>query len=185
MMKQRRGRREFLHLTGGGIAALAGGAWPGAAMAAEGPDADLVVFNAKVYTVDSRAPKAEAFAVKAGRFSAVGTTAEMKALIGKGTQTFDAKQMTIVPGFIDCHNHAPGEVLLYEVLVGNPYVVEFVTIDSIVEKLRSKAAQTPPGTWVEGYFFDDTKVKDNRLLNGYSQEHTESSGRNLRPRLKR
>jgi predicted amidohydrolase YtcJ len=165
MMNHRNGRREFLNWTGAGIAALAGGAWPGAAMAAEGQDADLVVFNAKVYTVDPRAPKVEAFAVKAGRFTAVGSSAEMKALIGKGTQTFDAKQMTIVPGFIDCHNHAPGEVLLYEAIVGNPYVVEFVTIGSIVEKLRSKAAQTPPGTWVEGYFFDDTKVKDNRLLN--------------------
>jgi predicted amidohydrolase YtcJ len=165
MMNHRSGRREFLNLTGAGIAALAGGAWPGTAMAAEGQDADLVVFNAKVYTVDPRSPKAQAFAVKAGRFTAVGSTPEMKALIGKGTQTLDAKQMTIVPGFIDCHNHAPGEVLLYEVIVGNPYVVEFVTIDSIVEKLRSKAAQTPPGTWVEGYFFDDTKVKDNRLLN--------------------
>jgi predicted amidohydrolase YtcJ len=165
MRNHQHGRREFLNLTGAGIAALAGGAWSGTGMAAEGQDADLVVFNAKVYTVDSRAPRAEAFAVKAGRFTAVGTTAEIKALTGKGTQTFDAKQMTIVPGFIDCHNHAPGEVLLYEVLVGNPYVVEFVTIDSIVEKLRAKAAQTPPGTWVEGYFFDDTKVKDNRLLN--------------------
>src|SRR5713226_5936709 len=165
MMNHRNSRREFLNLTGAGIAALVGGAWPDTAMAGEGQDADLVVFNAKVYTVDPRAPKVQAFAVKAGRFTAVGRTPEMKALIGKGTQTFDAKQMTIVPGFIDCHNHAPGEVLLYEVIVGNPYVVEFVTIDSIVEKLRSKAAQTPPGTWVEGYFFDDTKVKDNRLLN--------------------
>ena len=154
-----------MNLTGVGIAALAGGAWPGAAAADEGPDTDLVVFNAKVYTVDSRAPKAEAFAVKAGRFTALGSTGEMKALIGKGTQTLDARRMTVVPGFIDCHNHAPGNVLLYEVLVGNPYVVEFVTIDSIVGKLRAKAAQTPPGTWVEGYFFDDTKVKDNRLLN--------------------
>jgi predicted amidohydrolase YtcJ len=154
-----------MNLTGAGISALVGAAWPGTAAAEEGHDADLVVFNAKVYTVDSRAPKVEAFAVKAGRFTAVGTTAEMKALIGKGTQTLDAKQMTVVPGFIDCHNHAPGDVLLYNVLVGNPYVVEFVTIDSIVDKLRSKAAQTPPGTWVEGYFFDDTKVKDNRLLN--------------------
>src|SRR5713226_2054515 len=165
MMNHRNSRREFLNLTGAGIAALVGGAWPDTAMAGEGQDADLVVFNAKVYTVDPRAPKVQAFAVKAGRFTAVGRTPEMKALIGKGTQTFDAKQMTFVPGFIDCHNHAPGEVLLYEVIVGNPYVVEFVTIDSIVEKLRSKAAQTPPGTWVEGYFFDDTKVKDNRLLN--------------------
>jgi hypothetical protein len=165
MMNHRNSRREFLNLTGAGIATLVGGAWPGTAAAAEGPDADMVVFNAKVYTVDPRTPKVEAFAVKAGRFTAVGSTAEMKALIGKGTQTLDAKQMMVVPGFIDCHNHAPGDVLLFEVLVGNPYVVEFVTIDSIVEKLRAKAAQTPPGTWVEGYFFDDTKVKDNRLLN--------------------
>src|SRR5579862_499462 len=164
-MNHRSSRRGFMNLTGAGIAALVGGAWPDTAQAAEGQDADLVVLNAKVYTVDSRVPRVEAFAVKAGRFIAVGNTAEMKALIGKGTETFDAKQMAVVPGFIDCHNHAPGNVLLYEVIVGNPYVVEFVTIDNIVEKLRSKAAQTPSGTWVEGYFFDDTKVKDDRLLN--------------------
>jgi len=153
-----------MNLTGLGMAGLAGGPWLSAA-AAEGQDPDLVVFNAKVYTVDSRTPKAEAFAVKANRFLAVGSTAEMRGLIGKGTQTWDAKQMTIVPGFIDCHNHAPGEVLLYNVLVGNPYVVEFVTIGSIIAKLRAKAQQTPPGTWVEGFFFDDTKVKDGRMLN--------------------
>jgi predicted amidohydrolase YtcJ len=40
-----------------------------------------------------------------------------------------------------------------------------VTIKSIVDKLRAKAQKTPPGTWVEGYFFDDTKVKDKRELN--------------------
>src|SRR5579864_7295930 len=105
MMNQQCSRRGFMNLTGAGIAALAGGAWPATAAVDEGRDADLVVFNAKVYTVDSRAPKVEAFAVKAGRFAAIGNTAAMKALIGKGTQTFDAKQMAVVPGFIDCHNH--------------------------------------------------------------------------------
>src|SRR4030095_1149995 len=104
-----------------------------------GLEPDLVVFNAKVYTVDSRNPRAEAFAVKAGRFVAVGSTRDMSALARKNTQTYDAQQMTIVPGFIDCHNHAPGTTLLYEVLVGNPYEVEFVTISSIVEKLRARA----------------------------------------------
>jgi len=150
-------RRGFLGLAGAGIAS--------GILAAETSDADLVVINAKVYTVDSRAPQAEAFAVKSGRFTAVGSNAEIKALAGKSTQTFDARRMTIVPGFIDCHNHAPGNVLLYEVVVGNPYVVEFVTIASIVDKLRARARETPPGTWVEGYFFDDTKLKDNRPLN--------------------
>ena len=165
MTNHRHSRREFLSLTGAGITGVLSGPWLGAAAAAEAQDADLVVFNAKVYTVDSRAPKAEAFAVKAGRFTAVGSNADIRALIGKGTQTFDARKMTIVPGFIDCHNHAPGNTLLYDVIVGNPYVVEFVTISSIVDKLRAKARETPPGTWVEGYFFDDTKVKDNRQLN--------------------
>ena len=165
MKKNRHSRREFMGFTGAGIAAAFAGPWAGLAAAAESQDADLVVFNAKVYTVDSSLPRAEAFAIKAGRFAAVGSSADMKALIGKQTQTFDAKQMTIVPGFVDTHNHAPGNVLVYEVLVGNPYVVEFVTIDSIVDKLRARARETPPGTWVEGFFFDDTKVKDNRLIN--------------------
>jgi len=144
---------------------LGAGAWLKAAGAVGVRDADLVVLNAKVYTVDPKVPQAEAFAVKNGRFMAVGNTADMKALAGKNTQILDAQRMTVAPGFIDCHNHAPGNTLLYEVLVGNPYEVELVTIDSIIGKLRARAQQTPPGTWVEGYFFDDTKVKDQRALN--------------------
>lgn len=164
MRKHSQSRREFMGLAGAaGIAGAVG--LPLLADDLQGRGADLVVFNAKVYTVDSNMPKAEAFAVKAGRFAAVGTTEDIKTFIGKGAQTIDAKQMTVVPGFIDTHNHAPGNVLLYEVLVGNPYVVEFETIASIVDKLRAKARETPAGTWVEGYFFDDTKVKDNRELN--------------------
>src|SRR5262245_24135594 len=169
-MSHRRSRREFMGLTSAGLGAAASGPWlgvaPTVAAALDDPqDADLVVFNAKVYTVDASQPRAEAFAVKAGRFLAVGSTQDIKGLIGKSTQTFDARQMTVVPGFTDCHNHAPGTTLLYEVIVGNPYEVEFVSIRSIVEKLRAKAKETPPGTWVEGYFFDDTKVSDKRELN--------------------
>jgi len=59
---------------------------PPLARGLQGREADLVVFNAKVYTVDLRAPNAETFAVEAGRFAAVGTTEDMKAFIGKRTQ---------------------------------------------------------------------------------------------------
>jgi len=130
-------------------------------------DADLIVWNANVHTVDSGMPSAQAFAVKDGRFAAIGTNNEAKAWSGKRTETIDARRMTIVPGFIDGHNHAPGEMLLYEVVVGNPYEVEFVNIASIIEKLRAKAQQTQPGFWVEGQLYDDTKVKDKRQINIY------------------
>jgi predicted amidohydrolase YtcJ len=159
-MKSRHSRREFMGLLAAGPAALT----PLASAAFASTDPDLVVFNAKVYTVDPQMPRAEAFAVSAGRFVAVGSSEDIKSLAGRRTRTYDAQQMTIVPGFIDAHNHAPGAILLYEVLVGNPYDVEFVTVDSIVGKLQARARQTPPGTWVEGFFFDDTKVKDNRTL---------------------
>ncbi|HUQ18906.1 MAG TPA: amidohydrolase [Gemmatimonadaceae bacterium] len=127
-------------------------------------DPDLIVLNARVYTIDTAMPRTEAFAIHDGRFVAIGTTGDIRSLAGKRTQTIDAQRMTIVPGFTDCHVHALGGLLLYETVVGNPFEVEFVTIASIVDKLRAAAQKSPTGQWVEGYFFDDTKVKDNQPL---------------------
>src|SRR6478752_8983135 len=168
-------RREFAKVAGAALAGLAAApsiaANPRSAQTAPpiatsgGRDPDAIVVNAKVYTMDTRAPRAEAFAVTAGKFTAVGSTSDIRNLAGKSTQTFDAKGMTVVPGFIDCHNHAGGETLLNEVLVGNPFEVEFVSIRSIIGKLRERAQQTPSGQWVEGFFFDDTKLSDKRALN--------------------
>ena len=138
MADSRPNRRTFINVTSAAFAALTGApelagsaqSVPPARQAAApgGQDPDLIVINAKVYTMDTRAPRAEAFAVTAGRFTAVGSTSDIRGLAGKNTRTFDARGMTVVPGFIDCHNHAGGEMLLNEVLVGNPFEVEFVSI---------------------------------------------------------
>lgn len=164
MMNRHSGnRRDFMRIAALGTAGAVGAGWNGMLIAGM-IDPDLVVVNAKVYTVDGRMPTAQGFAVRDDRFVAVGSSEAMRALAGKSTTIFDARGMTVVPGFIDCHNHAVGETLLYDVLVGNPFDVEYVTIDSIVAKLRARAAKTPPGQWVDGYFFDDTKLKDGRAL---------------------
>src|ERR1043165_8026225 len=170
-MSDRHSRREFMGITAAAAVGVLGRPWGGNARAFAAllppADPDLVGINAKVYTMDPMTPRVEAFAVKGGRIGAIGRTTDIRGLAAKGTQTFDAKQMTIVPGFIDTHNHAGGTTLLYEVLVGNPFEVEFVTIASIVDKLKAKARETPAGTWVEGYFHDDTKLKDKRPLNAH------------------
>ena len=177
-MADRRTRREFMGLTVAGTAGALTPSWLGAApgsfasgafgsggfVSSAALDPELVVVNARVYTMERATPRAQAFAVSGGRFVAIGTTAEMRSLVRKRTQLIDAKGMTIVPGFIDTHNHPIGTTLLYDVLVGNPFEVEFVTIDSIITKLREKARTTPPGMWVDGYFHDDTKLTDKRSL---------------------
>lgn len=147
------------------MATAAGAAWAAwaARAAAQERDADLILHNGRLITMDDANPRATAMAIKAGRIMAVGDDS-VRGLAGRATRLVDLKGACVVPGFIDCHNHARGEVLLYDVLVGNPFEVEFVTIASIIEKLRARAAQTPPGHWVEGYFHDDTKLKDGRSL---------------------
>ena len=150
-------------LLGGAAASL--GAWPARSFPILDPrSAELIVRNARVYTMEPGTPAAQAFAVRDGRIIAVGSNDTIDGLRGKNSELFDAGGMTVVPGFIDCHLHPEGESLLYDVLVGNPYEVEFVTIDSIVDKLKARAAKTPPVVWVQGMFYDDTKVKDGRPL---------------------
>ncbi len=121
---------------------------------------DLIVVNGVVYTIDDAQPKAEAFAVKNGRFVAIGSSAEVRALAGKATQVIDAQGMTVVPGFIDAHTHPAysGINELLHVDCNRPAIAD------IKKALRERAAKTPAGEWVSGFKYDDTKLTDDRPL---------------------
>ena len=65
---------------------------------------DTIVINANVYTVNNDFAKAEAFAVKDGKFVAVGNSLDIQNTYEAATVT-DAEGQTIVPGLIDAHCH--------------------------------------------------------------------------------
>ena len=126
---------------------------------ARGPaEADFIVVNGRVYTSDPALPRAEAFAVKDGRFVAVGSNAQVRNLATSRTRVIDAARMTITPGFIDAHCHPSGVNELYSVNTN------LRSIAAIVAALKKKASETPPGYWVSGFMFDDTKLDDSRPL---------------------
>ena len=66
--------------------------------------ADLIVLNANTYTVNDAFDKSEAFAIKDGKFIAVGSTEEISEKYDS-QNTIDAQNQTIVPGLIDAHCH--------------------------------------------------------------------------------
>ena len=158
-------RGEFLSLS----AMLAGGAGltktPFGKLGAQPPaslpqrgagiEADLAVINARVLTMDSAVPRAEAFAVKNGRFLAIGSTADIRNITSSRTRVIDAAGMCVLPGFIDAHCHPSGVDELYGVVV-----TQLKTKAELIAALRRKASTTPPGFWVEGELFDDTKLTD-------------------------
>ncbi len=155
-------RREFLESSAAMAAALGvgGTGWSLNARASgqqpRGPGPDVVVLNGRVYTIDDEQPVVEAFAVKHGRFIAVGSSDDVRNLATAHTEIVDAQGMTVTPGFIDAHCHPDG----VDELVG--VNVNLRTIAEIKEALRRKAAETPPGYWVTGYMYDDTKLRDGR-----------------------
>ncbi len=121
--------------------------------------ADLAVISANIITVDERIPRAEALAVRGGKFVAVGSTAEVRSLIGPNTRIVDADGSTVVPGFIDAHMHPeptyPVTSRLGKVDL-SPGNVQ--TVQDVVAALREKAAITPEGVWVIGARYQDTKL---------------------------
>ncbi|MGB3605730.1 amidohydrolase, partial [Psychroserpens sp.] len=70
----------------------------------EKQNVDSIVINANVYTIDGDFTKAEAFAIKDGKFVAVGTSEAIKKKYQSST-IIDANGKTITPGFIDAHCH--------------------------------------------------------------------------------
>lgn len=154
-------RKDFLGLGGLAAAGMASGCTPSAgAPTLVAPD--LVVTNARVLTQDDALPVAEAFAVKDGRFVAVGSTADVSNLVAAGrTDTWDAGGAVVVPGFIDAHSHPSGAGLKALKNVNT----NLGSIARIQEALRERAASTPPGEWIIGYMYDDTKQAEGRPLN--------------------
>jgi predicted amidohydrolase YtcJ len=164
-------RAEFLAQSAALAAALGLGHVPAAAekrrvpqipdnLKAPGIRPDLVLLNARVYTMDDRQPRAEAFAVKDGRFIAVGGTDDVRNLIGPGTQVIDARGMTVTPGFIDAHSHPLSGGVAELVHVNT----NLGSIAAIQEALRKRAANTPAGEWIVGFMYDDTKLREGRPL---------------------
>ena len=85
----------------------------GIRVAAETPPvvADMVLINGKVWTVDQTKSEVEAVAVWRGRILAVGTSEEVKKLVGQGTRVIDLKGRRVLPGFYDSHVHLLGSGL--------------------------------------------------------------------------
>ena len=159
-------RSEFLGLGATLAAGLSAGCAPGRGQETESLSdlntADLVLVNGNVRTQDEALPTAEAFAVKRGRFVAVGRSDDISNLIAPGrTTVLDAEGRTVLPGFIDAHSH-PSYVGLNELKNVN---TNLGSIARIQQALRERASLTPPGDWVVGFMYDDTKQQEGRPLN--------------------
>jgi hypothetical protein len=116
---------------------------------------DLILYNGNIWTVDERQPHAQAVAVSGGRFAAVGSNVEVLRLAAARSRKLDLGQKTVLPGFIDAHAHPA----YYGRCHLKMAACDFPSIAQVLDALRRRAAKTPPGEWVVGFLYDDSKTE--------------------------
>jgi predicted amidohydrolase YtcJ len=121
---------------------------------------DTVLLGGNLITVDDRCARAEAVAISQGKFIRVGTDEAVKELVGKETQVIDLQGKTVVPGFIDAHLHVLSSGIGHVLKVD----CDLKSIPAVLDALRTRAANTKQGEWVQGFKYDDTKTSESRFL---------------------
>ncbi len=104
---------------------------------------DKILFNGKIVTVDQDFSIAEAVAIKDGKFVAVGTNAEIRALIGPNTEEIDLEGKTVLPGFTDPHVHFAHKVGKIDDPIEEMFS-QARSIEEVRKAVQLKAAETPP-----------------------------------------
>ncbi len=121
--------------------------------------ADLIVTNARIYTVDDAHPLAQAMAVRGGRVVFVGDARGALTLKGAQTRVVDVGGRTVIPGMVDAHGHVAS--------LGNTLAVVDLTgaasYDEIIARMVAKAKTSAPGEWITGHGWDQNRWADTRF----------------------
>lgn len=118
--------------------------------------ADLVLRGGRIVTMDAALPSAEAVAVTGDRVTAVGKSSELAAHVGPKTRILDLEGKMVLPGFIEGHGHflSLGEQKLKLDLS------ETTSWKEVVDRVTQEVKGTPPGKWIEGRGWHQSKWKE-------------------------
>ncbi len=112
-------------------------------------NADLIVYNSIVYTVDQKSSTAQAFAIKDGLFLEIGKSIDiLKKYNSK--KIIDAKGKSIYPGFYDPHSH----FFNYAINLSQADCIGSKSFDEIINRLKKFQLQNPNNQWIIGQGWD-------------------------------
>ncbi|MDQ6902460.1 MAG: amidohydrolase [Bacteroidota bacterium] len=135
--------------------------------------ADLILFNGKIFTSDTSQIIVAALAIKGNRILAVGTNETIEKLATSKTKKIDLGGKTVVPGFNDAHDH-----LGWLIPVGKNFITPFsvpgLSKEDVVDSLSRLVKQVSSGQWVYGTIgltvLNDTSIR-RRLLDSIAPDN--------------
>ena len=110
--------------------------------------ADLILHNGVIWTVDEKNPTVQAVAIKDGKFVVVGANSAALKLRGSNTRVIDLKGAFVVPGFNDNHVHFASAAQFLEF-----NIMRASTQQQFVDRVKEVIARLPKGEWIVGGFW--------------------------------
>src|SRR3972149_6106788 len=122
--------------------------------------ADLILYNARVITMDPERPHAGLVAVRGNRILATGDKDDLGLFKGAGTKLIDCEGGTVIPGFNDAHCHPLSLALSLLSVDCSPAAV--TDIAGIQSRIRHRAEQTKEGKWIRATNYDEFHLEEKR-----------------------
>jgi hypothetical protein len=122
-------------------------------------NADLLLINGKIITVDAKDSVVRALAIRNGKIVAVGSNDEVRKHAAKDARVVDLHRRTVTPGLIDSHCHFDETTTIYDLDLSN-----IKSVAEAVELVRQKVAHTPPNVWIQGAGWDESKLAELRYI---------------------
>ncbi len=116
------------------------------------PEADLILFNGNVKTLDPNRPAAEAVACAGGRIVGVGANEAVRALAGTGTERIDLDGRLVLPGFTDAHIH----FFEWAMKRRDLDLSGLSSIEALVAKVKKAVSAAPAESWILGQGWNET-----------------------------
>ncbi len=126
---------------------------------------EMIFVNGKVVTMNPDAPEATAFGIMGDRFCIVGSDEKVRKCADNSTEVIDLEGKTVVPGFIETHNHMSWYSIF--VLWADCSSQRNETVEDVKSRIREKVDAAQPGEWIRGHGYDDTMISENRHLTRY------------------
>ena len=121
--------------------------------------ADLIVSNARIWTVNAQQPEAEALAIIGERIVAVGSDKQIATWRGPSTKVIDARGKRVLPGFNDAHLHFVQAGLQLDQV----QLTDARSPEELAARIAAQARKQREGEWVLGGDWDEQNWNPPRL----------------------
>lgn len=123
-------------------------------------EADLVVFNGNIITMNPQKPTATAIAVKSYKVLIIGEDDEVVDMIPNAKRVMDLGGKTVIPGFIDAHTHLTSA----GVKAAHVQLGKVGSVEEAIQFLTDAVSRYPKGEWILGYNWDESGWTKNRFI---------------------